>query len=131
MSTENAVVRCTEDVVGVGGRWFGGTPISPELLIVVGVILAVVGAALLWASRPRAARRRRKRVPRPASARSGALVCAAVAGGLITGVQWVVVSQNSPVATWIVVLGVPAFLAGATVVRLLAVIGIVHRRRRA
>jgi hypothetical protein len=54
-----------------------------------------------------------------------------VAGGLITGVQWVVVSQTAPAAAWMAVLGVPAFLAGATVVRLLAIISIVHRRRRA
>ena len=104
---------------------------SPELLIVVGVVLAVVGAAMLWASRPRATRRRGVRVSHPVSGRSGALVCAAVAGGLITGVQWVVVSQTSPAAAWLFVLGVPAFLAGATVVRLLAIIGIVRGRRRA
>jgi hypothetical protein len=54
-----------------------------------------------------------------------------VAGGLITGVQWVVVGQTGPGAVWLVVLGVPAFLAGATVVRLLAVVGIVRGRRRA
>jgi hypothetical protein len=46
-------------------------------------------------------------------------------------VQWAVVSQTGPAAAWVVVLGAPAFLAGATVVRLLAVIAIVHRRRAA
>src|SRR3954452_4576938 len=104
---------------------------SPEFLIGIGVLLAVLGAAMLWASRPRAMQRRRARVPRPASGRSRAMVCAAVAGGLITGAQWVVISQTGPGAMWMVVLGAPAFLAGTTVVRLLAVIGIVHGRRRA
>ncbi len=104
---------------------------SPELLIGIGVVLTVVDAAMLWASGPRAMRRRRARMPRPVSGRSGALICAAVASGLITGVQWAVVSQTGPAAAWVVVLGAPAFLAGATVVRLLAVIAIVHRRRAA
>jgi hypothetical protein len=102
---------------------------NPELLIVVGLVLTVTGAGMLWASRPKAARRRRARVPRPESGR--ALVCAAVAGGLITGMQWTVVSQTGAAAAWVVVLGVPGFLAGAAVVRLLAVIGIVQGRRRA
>jgi hypothetical protein len=59
------------------------------------------------------------------------LICAAVAGGLITGVQWAVVSQTGRAAAWMVVLGAPAFLAGTTVARLLAIIGIVVHRRRA
>jgi hypothetical protein len=105
--------------------------VSPKLLIIVGLVLAVVGMVMLWASRPRATRRRRARVPRPVSGRSGALICAAVAGGLITGVQWAVVSQTGPAAAWMVVLGAPAFLAGTTVVRLLAVVGIVVHRHRA
>ena len=67
--------------------------------------------------------------------RSGALVGAGCVGGLITGVQWLVVTTAippvAPSAASMLVLGVPGFLAGATIVRLLAVIAIVlHRRRR-
>ena len=49
---------------------------------------------------------------------------------MITGVQWAVVSQTGPAAVWVVVLGLPAFLAGATVVRLLAVLAHRPPRRR-
>jgi hypothetical protein len=74
--------------------------------------------------------------------RSGALFGAGLLGGVIAGVQWlVVVSSVHPAATpamldaaSVLVLGVPGFLAGATVVRLLAVIArlvrlVVHRWR--
>jgi hypothetical protein len=60
---------------------------------------------------------------------SGALTCTSVATGVIIGVQWEVVTQTGPTAVWAVVLGLPAFLAGATVARLLAVLCAVHRRR--
>ena len=107
---------------------------NPELLIAVGLLLAVVGTALLWASRPPGAGRRAG-TRRPVTSRSGrwsgVLICAAVAGGLITGVQWAVVSQTAPAAVWALVLGLPGFLAGATVVRLFSLVVIVHRRREA
>jgi hypothetical protein len=129
---------------------------SPELWIVVGSVLAVVGAGMLWASRPGArpgfrvgtGRRGRQcgaRSPRRARGllwgRSGALFGAGFLGGVIAGVQWLVVSSVHPAPTpamldagSVLVLGVPGFLAGATVVRLLAVIArvvrlVVHRRR--
>ena len=118
--------------------------LSPELLIVAGSGLMVVGAGMLWAVHTRAGtrrrtrlgiRRRRARRPGPMGGRSGALVGAGCVGGAIVGVQWLVVTTAipsvAPSATAMLVLGVPGFLAGATVVRLLAVIGIVlHRRRR-
>ena len=50
-----------------------------------------------------------------------------VAGGVITGVQWAVLSQTGPGVAWAVVLWLPAFLAGATVTRLLSVLRIVAR----
>jgi hypothetical protein len=117
---------------------------GPGLLMIVGSGLMVVGAGMLWASQTRAGtrrftrpgiRRRRARRPGPTGGRSGALVGAGCVGGAITGVQWLVVSTATPPvapsAAAMLVLGVPGFLAGATVVRLLAVIGIVlHRRRR-
>ena len=105
--------------------------------------LMVVGAGMLWASQTRAGtrrftrlgiRRRRARRPGPMGGRSGALVGAGCVGGVIAGVQWLVVSTATrpvaPSAASMLVLGVPGFLAGATVVRLLAVIAIVLRRRR-
>jgi hypothetical protein len=115
------------------GSWFvrqlGGLPVSPETLITVGVGLAVVGMAMIWAGRPQAGRRRDRRSS-PTGA-SGALTCAAVSAGVITGVEWAVVSQTDRALAWVIVLGLPAFLAGATVARLLAVAGTVHGRRQA
>jgi hypothetical protein len=99
-------------------------------LIITGAVLAMVGLAMVWASGPRHRRR-----PTRVAARHGrlcsALVCAAVAGGLITGVQWAVLSQTGP-AAWVAVLGPPALLAGASVTRLLLLIidAIRSRRRR-
>ena len=131
--------------------------VSPALWIVVGSGLAAVGAGMLWASRPGTRPRCRvgtgwwgrgcgARSPRRARGllwkRSGALFGAGFLGGVIAGVQWlVVVSSVHPTATpamldagSVLVLGVPGFLAGATVIRLLAVIArvvrlVVHRRR--
>jgi hypothetical protein len=129
-------------------------PVDPELLILVGSGLAAVGAGLLWASwagyragTGRPTWRFRARSPRRTRGllwgRSGALFGAGCLGGVIAGVQWsVVVSSVHPTtptpnmldAGSVFVLGVPGFLAGATVVRLLAVIAravrlTVHRRR--
>jgi hypothetical protein len=50
---------------------------------------------------------------------------------VILGVQWTAVAQTGSVAMWTLVLGLPAFLAGATVTRLLAVLHLVFRQRRA
>jgi hypothetical protein len=113
--------------------------LSPGLLMIVGSSLMMVGAGMLGASQTRAGTRlgicrRRARRPGPMRGRSGALVGAGCMGGAITGVQWLVVSTATPpvapsVASMLV-LGVPGLLVGATVVRLLAVIAIVLRRRR-
>ena len=94
-------------------------------LIITGVVLAVVGGAMVWASGPRSGR-----VARPVAGLAGALTCTSVACGVITGVQWAVLSQSGPGVAWAVVLWLPAFLAGATVTRLFAVLRIVHGRRR-
>lgn len=97
-------------------------------LIITGVVLALVGLAMVWASGPRRGCRR----TRAASSRgrlSVALVCASVTGGLITGVQWAVLSRTSP-AAWLAVLGPPALLAGAAVIRLLLLILDASRSRR-
>jgi hypothetical protein len=100
------------------------------LLITTGVLLVVVGAAMLGASGPRHGRRRTRIASSRARRLSSALVCAAAAGGVITGVQWAVLSQTDP-AAWVAVLGPPALLAGATVTRLLLlVVGVAGCRRR-
>jgi hypothetical protein len=88
-------------------------------LIITGAVL-VVGLAMVWASGPRHGHR-----PTRAAATRGrlsiAMVCAALTGGLITGVQWALLSQTGP-AAWVAVLGPPALLAGASVTRLMLLI---------
>ncbi len=76
----------------------------------IGVVLMVVGVAMVWASDPRHGRRRaraassHRRLP-------AAPVCAAVTGGLITGMQWTVINQTGPGA-WVAVLGRRRFWPG-------------------
>jgi hypothetical protein len=93
-------------------------------LIITGVVLVVVGGAMVWASGPR-----RGPVARPVAGLAGALTCTSVASGVITGVQWAVLSRSGPGVAWAVVLWLPAFLAGATVARLFAVFRSVRGRR--
>ena len=103
------------------------TRMTGRLLIITGVVLAVAGGR--WCGcHGRCARR--GRVVRSFAGLSGALTCTSVACGVITGVQWAVLSQSGPGVAWAVVLWLPAFLAGATVARLFAVLRIVHGRRR-
>lgn len=111
------------------GRQLDGWPVSPQTLIIAGIGLAVVGAVMVWAGRPRPARRRDRTSP-PRGV-SSALACAAVSAGVITGLEWVVLSHTDRTLVWVVVLGAPAFLAGATVARLLAVGRTVYGRRPA
>ena len=99
------------------------------LLIAAGAGPVVVGMAMVGVAAPRA-KRRRGRAVRPAAGLSGALTCTSVVCGVIAGVQWAILSQTGPGAAWAVVLWLPAFLAGATVTRLLAVLRIVCCRRR-
>jgi len=111
-----------------------GLPITPLQLIAVGAVLAAVGLAMVSASgrKQRHEPRRRPTTAAPRAGRPGALTCTAVASGLITGGQWAVLSQTDPAAgwalVWLVVLGLPAFLAGATVARLLTILGRAYRR---
>jgi hypothetical protein len=109
-------------------RQLGELPVSPETLIIAGLGLAAAGAVMMWAGRPQAGRRRDRR-GQPTGA-SGALTCAAVSAGVITGVEWAVVSQTDRAWVSVIVLALPAFLAGATVARLLAVVRIIHGQRR-
>ena len=99
------------------------------LLIAIGVVLVVVvGVLMVWASGPRH-RRRRTRAASSRARLSTALLCAGATGGLIAGVQWAVLSQTGP-AAWVAVLGPPAFLAGASVTRLLLLVLDVARQQR-
>jgi peptidoglycan biosynthesis protein MviN/MurJ (putative lipid II flippase) len=98
-------------------------------LIASGAALAVIGMAMLWVSAARG-KRRRVRSAQPFVGLAGALICTSVVCGVITGVQWAVLSQAGPGAAWAAVLWLPAFLAAATVARLFAVMRIVHGRRR-
>jgi hypothetical protein len=99
------------------------------LLISTGAATTVAGLAMLWCSAAQATQHR-ARSARPRAGLAGALTCTSVVCGLITGVQWAVLSQTGPGEVWAVVLSLPAFLAGATVARLLAVVRSVHGRRR-
>jgi hypothetical protein len=100
------------------------------VLIIVGVALAVLGLAMLRASwaRPVRVDRQRSRIGDPVPGLSGALACTALTGGVITGVEWVIVSTTGSAAAWTVALGLPALLAGATVTRLIIVVGLASRR---
>jgi hypothetical protein len=110
---------------------------NPEiagLLITTGLVLVLAGSAMVWMSTRRTKQRQARTVAQPARSPrgwAGALFCTSVATGVILGVQWTVVAQTGSVAVWALVLGLPAFLAGATVTRLLAVLHLVVRRRRA
>jgi cobalamin biosynthesis protein CobD/CbiB len=105
---------------------------KPEHLIILGVALAGTGGAMVWASST--LDRHRGRSARHSHIRwSGALVCAAVVGGVIAGLQWVLLTSTSPTPAgdpvWVAVLGL--FLAGATLVRLArAVCAALGRYRR-
>jgi heme exporter protein D len=100
--------------------------------MVAGLLLVRVSARLRRAARRPVARRatRRMRTCRPTIGQAGALWCTSVTCGVITGMQWAVLTQSEPGAGWAVVLGMPAFLAGATVTRLLRLLRIAHGQRR-
>ena len=91
------------------------------LLIAIGVGLALVSWAMLAASRMSAAG-----PTGTGNAASRALLTA----GLIVGVQWSVIGPTGPKVVSALVLGLPAFLAGATVARLLKALRTASRHQR-
>ena len=122
MSCENgSAARCVV-------RQLGELPVSPETVIVAGVGLAMVGIVTMWAGRSRAGRRPHR--TSQSTGPCGALTCTVASAGVITTMEWAVISQTDQAWVWVVVLGLPAFLAGATAVRLLAAVRTVHTRRR-
>jgi hypothetical protein len=106
-------------------------------LIGFAAALMLVGTVMLWASAPRTksptmapTTRRRARAARRPGGWVGALTRTSVVCGVIMGVQWAVLTANGPGPAWVAVLWLPAFLAAATVARLLAVMGIGLRQWR-
>jgi hypothetical protein len=57
-------------------------------------------------------------------------MCTSLGGGVIAAAEWLILSRTVPGAVWAVVLAVPAFLAAATLTRLLVIARTVHVRRR-
>lgn len=78
--------------------------------------LAALGVAFIWASGARAGRRLERRIWRARLA-GRVLSNAVVAAVVIVGVQWATVTRTSDPAALVLVLGVPALLAGVTVGR--------------
>ena len=107
---------------------------TPELLIVISVVLAGTGGVMVWASAAPDRRRREKRARPSRRHSSGALVCAALIGGMIAGLQWVLLDPSIPAPAAgpvrVMALGLPAFLAGATLVRLGRALGAAVGRYR-
>lgn len=114
------------------------------VLIISAAATMVVGLAMLWASTTRT-RPCRASAATPVAARTSAataarpgplagwwsaLSCTAAAGGAITGAQWAVLGHTSTAAIWAVALGLPSFLAGATLTRLLVLLHATHQHRR-
>jgi hypothetical protein len=114
------------------------------LLITTGAVSMVLGAGMVWAAGRakrhsglvRMGRRFRSCLGRAVGGlrrRVGVLLCTSLATGVIVAAQWVVLVPLRPPPVW-AVLGLPAFLAGATVTRLLVAVRVAvwafHVRRR-
>jgi hypothetical protein len=98
-------------------------------VVVTLVLLAGLGVLHIWTTGVRAGRKVERQVrefTRLGRVAAGAAVTAVV----IALVQWAVVTHSQPSGLWVVVLGLPAMLAGVTVGRLLAVTTVVHTRSR-
>jgi hypothetical protein len=98
-------------------------------LTATGAILMIAGLTMIGASSTRHGRRR-TRAHRPVAGVSGALMCTSLGGGVIAAAQWLILSQTGPGAVWAAVLAVPAFLAAATLTRLLMIARALHLRHR-
>jgi hypothetical protein len=97
------------------------------MLIALGV-LAVFGLITVVTSGRRATKRAAKgvrEVTRMTSNAARTVVTAAV----VTGVQWLIVTQTSDTTTILVTLGLPALFAGVSVARLFAVTEVIHSTR--
>jgi hypothetical protein len=101
---------------------------QPIVLVVLGA-LAVVGLVAAATSGRRAAKRAVKGV-REVNRMTAMAFRVLVAAGVITGIQWAIVSNANDIRVIVVTLAVPALLAGASVARMLAVTEVVHSARR-
>jgi hypothetical protein len=104
-------------------------------LIVAGVLIAL--GAVMWLSGSRSSgtksavrreRRSRSATSDRASGRAWALADATLATAVVAGVQWAILRPTGALWVSVLVLGLPAFLAGATVVRMLAVVRLARVR---
>lgn len=92
--------------------------------------LALVGAVALWRAGRSAAARASHRVGREVTRVTQTLVNGAWIGAAIAGAQWVVLTRVGDPAVRVVVLVVPALLAGVTLARVCATTVVVHGPRR-
>jgi hypothetical protein len=104
----------------MSAEWSAGTTVVVAL-----VLLAVLGVVHIWTTGVRAGRKVERQV-REVTRLGRVAAGAAITAALIAVIQWAVVTNTSPNAAWVLVLGAPALLAGVTVGRLLAVTT-VHR----
>jgi hypothetical protein len=98
-------------------------------LTATGAILMIAGLAMIGASLTRHGRRR-TRADRPVAGPAGALTCTSLGGGVITAAEWLMLSRTGSGVIWVAVLAVPAFLAAATLTRLLVIARTLHRHHR-
>lgn len=101
---------------------------QPVALAVFGG-LAVVGALAALTSGRRAAKRAAKGV-REVNRMTAMAFRTLVAGGVITGIQWLVTTHATDPRVIVPTLAVPAVVAGMSVARALAVTEVVHSARR-
>ena len=104
--------------------------VTPAVLVVV-ALLASVGVMWAFSSGAKAGRKAEARM-RDVNRAGGAATVAVLVGGVISGIQWAVLTKV-PNPGWAVlglVLGVPGVLAGTTVGRMYAVHEIVRRTGR-
>jgi hypothetical protein len=100
---------------------------STQMLMILGG-LALVGVFSVWRSGRKSAVKAQKSV-REVTRMTGNTIRLVMATAIIAFVQWlVIVKIQNTTATWIALL-VPALLAAATIVRLMAITEIVHTTR--
>ncbi|WIV60015.1 hypothetical protein [Amycolatopsis nalaikhensis] len=100
---------------------------NTQVVMVLGG-LALVGVFAVWRSGRKSAVKAQKGV-REITRMTGNTIRLVMATAIITFVQWlVIVKIQNTTATWIALV-VPALLAAATIVRLMAITEIVHTTR--
>jgi hypothetical protein len=98
---------------------------NPAALVAVG--LALVGLLAIWRSGRNSAARAAGQV-REVTRMGGTFLSTVLIAAVIGGIQWAVVAHTSDRTALLMVLGVPALLAGITVARLFAVTTVIQTR---